>query len=221
MGGDSIHPYIWCVPYVTEPQYDLIIHSGNFNRGFWFAEPLFSKFSDIWGRKAILLFGTSIFLLGSVISGAATVSVWACSFMQWSTNIDRKMLEHYHVDCVQSDFRYWRLSYFVHGREYDPAYENLVWHHTDSFHQIWQVFVIISELVPLEQRGKYQGSVDKYKLFYDTKYDPYNTFLFSVSSMPCSQCPVSAVLWSVAVSLIVSLGDGAFILSMLFPLARE
>ena len=42
-------------------------------------------------------------------------------------------------------------------------------HHTDSTnfffdHSFVQVFVIISELVPLEQRGKYQGYVTCYSL---------------------------------------------------------
>lgn len=41
---------------------------------FGCAEPLFSKFSDIWGRKVILLTGTGIFLFGSALSGAAKVS---------------------------------------------------------------------------------------------------------------------------------------------------
>ncbi|KAG0187128.1 hypothetical protein DFQ28_006827 [Apophysomyces sp. BC1034] len=57
-------------------------------------QPLFSKFSDIFGRKWILVFGISLFLLGSVLCGAA------------------------------------------------------------------QVFVIISELVPLEKRGSYQGLIN-------------------------------------------------------------
>jgi MFS family permease len=36
-------------------------------------EPLFSKFSDIFGRKWVLIFGIVIFLLGSVLCGAAKV----------------------------------------------------------------------------------------------------------------------------------------------------
>jgi MFS family permease len=47
---------------------DLIIRTTNI-------EPLFAKFSDIFGRKWILIFGTCIFLLGSVLCGAANVSL--------------------------------------------------------------------------------------------------------------------------------------------------
>ena len=42
---------------------------------FLFPEPLFSKFSDIFGRKWILMFGISVFLIGSVLCGAAQVSL--------------------------------------------------------------------------------------------------------------------------------------------------
>lgn len=38
-------------------------------------EPLFSKFSDIFGRKLMLMIGIGIFLLGSVLCGAAQVSI--------------------------------------------------------------------------------------------------------------------------------------------------
>ena len=33
--------------------------------------PSYGKFSDIWGRKAILLIAVAIFIIGSAISGAA------------------------------------------------------------------------------------------------------------------------------------------------------
>lgn len=36
-------------------------------------EPLFSKFSDIFGRKVILMVGIGFFLFGSVLCGAAKV----------------------------------------------------------------------------------------------------------------------------------------------------
>ncbi|KAG1244591.1 hypothetical protein G6F68_015389 [Rhizopus microsporus] len=36
-------------------------------------QPLFAKFSDIFGRKWILMFGIGLFLFGSVLCGAATV----------------------------------------------------------------------------------------------------------------------------------------------------
>lgn len=38
-------------------------------------EPLFSKFSDIFGRKWILIFGTSVFLFGSLLCGVSNVRV--------------------------------------------------------------------------------------------------------------------------------------------------
>jgi MFS family permease len=66
------------------------------------AEPLFSKFSDIWGRKAVLLFGTSVFLLGSVLSGAATVRFRTryLDFILFTGNgILIPFLEYHHVDC--------------------------------------------------------------------------------------------------------------------------
>ncbi|KAH8548049.1 major facilitator superfamily domain-containing protein [Umbelopsis sp. PMI_123] len=79
-------------------------------------QPLFSKFSDIWGRKAILLFGTAVFLFGSVLSGAATTIIML---------IVSRAISGIGAAAILS-----------------------------------MVFVIISELVPLEQRGKYQGVVN-------------------------------------------------------------
>ncbi|KAI8575038.1 hypothetical protein K450DRAFT_263633 [Umbelopsis ramanniana AG] len=79
-------------------------------------QPLFSKFSDIWGRKTILLVGTSIFLLGSLLSGASTNMI---------------ML----IVC--------RAISGIGAAAIMPM-----------------VFIIISELVPLQQRGKYQGIVN-------------------------------------------------------------
>jgi MFS family permease len=40
---------------------------------------MFAKLSDIFGRKLILMFGIAIFLLGSVLCGAAQVSI-LCSW---------------------------------------------------------------------------------------------------------------------------------------------
>ena len=37
-------------------------------------EPLFSKFSDIFGRKYILMSGIVVFLIGSVLCGASQVN---------------------------------------------------------------------------------------------------------------------------------------------------
>ncbi|KAI8575503.1 hypothetical protein K450DRAFT_261509 [Umbelopsis ramanniana AG] len=79
-------------------------------------QPLFSKFSDICGRKVILLVGTAIFLFGSVLSGAATSIIML---------IVSRAISGIGGSAILS-----------------------------------MVFVIISELVPLEQRGKYQGVVN-------------------------------------------------------------
>ena len=40
-----------------------------------YIEPLFSKFSDIFGRKWIMMIGITVFLFGSVLCGAANVSL--------------------------------------------------------------------------------------------------------------------------------------------------
>ncbi|KAI9277516.1 major facilitator superfamily domain-containing protein [Umbelopsis sp. AD052] len=78
-------------------------------------QPLFSKFSDIWGRKTILLVGTSIFLFGSLLSGASNTMIMLI------------------------------VSRAISG--------------IGAAAILPMVFVIISELVPLQQRGKYQGVV--------------------------------------------------------------
>ncbi|KAI9277507.1 major facilitator superfamily domain-containing protein [Umbelopsis sp. AD052] len=79
-------------------------------------QPLFSKFSDICGRKVILLVGTAIFLFGSILSGAAT-----------------------------------NMIMLIVSRAISGIGGSAI---------LSMVFVIISELVPLEQRGKYQGIVN-------------------------------------------------------------
>ncbi|KAH8548040.1 major facilitator superfamily domain-containing protein [Umbelopsis sp. PMI_123] len=79
-------------------------------------QPLFSKFSDICGRKVILLLGTGIFLFGSILSGASTSIIML---------IVSRAISGIGGSAILS-----------------------------------MVFVIISELVPLEQRGKYQGIVN-------------------------------------------------------------
>jgi MFS family permease len=38
-----------------------------------YVEPLFSKFSDIFGRKLIIIVGISIFLFGSLLCAVSTV----------------------------------------------------------------------------------------------------------------------------------------------------
>ncbi|KAI7907864.1 major facilitator superfamily domain-containing protein [Cokeromyces recurvatus] len=79
-------------------------------------QPLFSKFSDIFGRKWILMFGIIIFLLGSVLCGAAKNMI---------------ML----IVCRA-----------VAGIGAAAIFS--------------MVFIIFSDLVPLDQRGKYQGVVN-------------------------------------------------------------
>lgn len=34
-------------------------------------QPLYGKFADIFGRKPVFLFGVTVFLIGSIVSGAA------------------------------------------------------------------------------------------------------------------------------------------------------
>ncbi|KAI9247682.1 major facilitator superfamily domain-containing protein [Phascolomyces articulosus] len=79
-------------------------------------QPLFSKFSDIFGRKYILMFGIVIFLIGSVLCGASQTMIMliVCRAIQGIG----------------------AASIFS------------------------MVFVIISDLVPLEKRGSYQGLVN-------------------------------------------------------------
>ncbi|CAO0798608.1 unnamed protein product [Mucor circinelloides] len=79
-------------------------------------QPLFSKFSDIFGRKWVLIFGIVIFLLGSVLCGAANSMI---------------ML----IVC--------RAIAGIGGASIFSM-----------------VFIIISDLVPLEKRGSYQGIVN-------------------------------------------------------------
>ncbi|KAI9495948.1 major facilitator superfamily domain-containing protein [Zychaea mexicana] len=79
-------------------------------------QPLFSKFSDIFGRKYILMFGIVVFLIGSVLCGASQTMIMliVCRAIQGIG----------------------AASIFS------------------------MVFVIISDLVPLEKRGSYQGIVN-------------------------------------------------------------
>ncbi|KAI8081919.1 major facilitator superfamily domain-containing protein [Gilbertella persicaria] len=79
-------------------------------------QPLFSKFSDIFGRKWILLFGISIFLLGSVLCGAAKSMIMLI------------------------------VARAIAGIGAAGIFS--------------MVFVIFSELVPLEKRGSYQGIIN-------------------------------------------------------------
>ncbi|KAI8137956.1 major facilitator superfamily domain-containing protein [Fennellomyces sp. T-0311] len=79
-------------------------------------QPLFSKFSDIFGRKYILMFGIAVFLVGSVLCGAAQsmIMLIVCRAIQ--------------------------------GIGAAGIFS--------------MVFVIISDLVPLEKRGSYQGIIN-------------------------------------------------------------
>ncbi|KAI7906628.1 major facilitator superfamily domain-containing protein [Cokeromyces recurvatus] len=79
-------------------------------------QPLFSKFSDIFGRKLILLFGIFMFLLGSLLCGVAKSMI---------------ML----IVC--------RAIAGIGGAGIFSM-----------------VFIIISDLVPLEKRGAFQGVVN-------------------------------------------------------------
>ncbi|KAI9474078.1 MAG: major facilitator superfamily domain-containing protein [Benjaminiella poitrasii] len=79
-------------------------------------QPLFSKFSDIFGRKWILMFGIVVFLLGSVLCGAAKTMIML---------IVCRAIAGIGAAAIFS-----------------------------------MVFIIFSDLVPLEQRGKYQGIVN-------------------------------------------------------------
>ncbi|KAG2221339.1 hypothetical protein INT45_014023 [Circinella minor] len=79
-------------------------------------QPLFSKFSDIFGRKYILMSGIVVFLIGSVLCGASQTMIMliVCRAIQGIG----------------------AASIFS------------------------MVFVIISDLVPLEKRGSYQGLIN-------------------------------------------------------------
>lgn len=79
-------------------------------------QPLFAKFSDIFGRKWILLFGIGVFLFGSVLSGAAN-----------------------------------SMAMLIAGR----AVSGIGGAGITSM-----VFIIISDIVPLEKRGNYQGVIN-------------------------------------------------------------
>lgn len=79
-------------------------------------QPLFAKFSDIFGRKWILLFGISVFLFGSILCGAAK-----------------------------------NMVMLIVGR----AIAGIGGAGITSM-----VFIVISDIVPLEKRGSYQGLVN-------------------------------------------------------------
>ncbi|KAI8391665.1 major facilitator superfamily domain-containing protein [Radiomyces spectabilis] len=79
-------------------------------------QPMFSKFSDIFGRKWILMFGIVVFLIGSVLCGAAQSMIM--------------------LICCRAIAGIGAAAVFS------------------------MVFVIISDLVPLEKRGSYQGLIN-------------------------------------------------------------
>ncbi|KAL0089330.1 major facilitator superfamily domain-containing protein [Phycomyces blakesleeanus] len=79
-------------------------------------QPLFSKFSDIFGRKLVLIFGICLFLFGSILCGAAKSIVMLIIF---------------------------RAVSGIGGAGIFSM-----------------VFVIISDIVPLEKRGSYQGLIN-------------------------------------------------------------
>ncbi|KAI8378397.1 major facilitator superfamily domain-containing protein [Blakeslea trispora] len=79
-------------------------------------QPLFAKFSDIFGRKWILLFGITVFLFGSVLCGASQSMIMLI------------------------------VSRAIAGIGAAGIFS--------------MVFVIFSELVPLEKRGSYQGIIN-------------------------------------------------------------
>ncbi|KAI8992588.1 major facilitator superfamily domain-containing protein [Pilobolus umbonatus] len=76
-------------------------------------QPLFSKLSDIFGRKRILLFGIAVFLIGSVLCGAAQSMIMLI------------------------------IARAIAGIGAAGVFS--------------MVFIIFSEIVPLEKRGSYQG----------------------------------------------------------------
>ncbi|CAO3652066.1 unnamed protein product [Cunninghamella blakesleeana] len=79
-------------------------------------QPLFAKFSDIFGRKWTLITGISIFLFGSLLCGVATSMIMLIVFRA------------------------------VAGIGAAGVFSG--------------VFIIISEIVPLEKRGSYQGIIN-------------------------------------------------------------
>ncbi|KAI9272045.1 major facilitator superfamily domain-containing protein [Helicostylum pulchrum] len=79
-------------------------------------QPLFAKFSDIFGRKLILMFGIVVFLIGSLLCGVANSMIMLI------------------------------ISRAIAGIGGAGIFS--------------MVFIIISDLVPLEQRGSYQGVVN-------------------------------------------------------------
>ncbi|OBZ85304.1 putative MFS-type transporter C16A3.17c [Choanephora cucurbitarum] len=79
-------------------------------------QPLFAKFSDIFGRKWVLIFGTCIFIIGSLLCGVANSMIMLI------------------------------ISRAIAGIGGAGIFS--------------MVFVIMSELVPLEKRGAYQGVVN-------------------------------------------------------------
>ncbi|RCH90859.1 hypothetical protein CU097_011261 [Rhizopus azygosporus] len=79
-------------------------------------QPLFAKFSDIFGRKWILMFGIGVFLFGSVLCGAAKSMVML---------IVARAIAGIGAAGITS-----------------------------------MVFIIISDIVPLEKRGSYQGIIN-------------------------------------------------------------
>ncbi|KAI9255508.1 major facilitator superfamily domain-containing protein [Sporodiniella umbellata] len=79
-------------------------------------QPLFAKFSDIFGRKWILMFGIGIFLFGSVLCGAANSIIML---------IVARAIAGIGAAGIQS-----------------------------------MVFIIISDIIPLEKRGSYQGVIN-------------------------------------------------------------
>ncbi|ORX55145.1 MFS general substrate transporter [Hesseltinella vesiculosa] len=79
-------------------------------------QPLFSKFSDIFGRKYTLLVGVFIFLFGSLMCGVAKTMIWLI------------------------------ICRAIAGIGAAGIFSG--------------VFVVISEMVPLEKRGSYQGLIN-------------------------------------------------------------
>ncbi|KAG1143081.1 hypothetical protein G6F38_007300 [Rhizopus arrhizus] len=79
-------------------------------------QPLFSKFSDIFGRKWILMFSIGLFLFGSVLCGAATTIIML---------IIARAIAGIGAAGINS-----------------------------------MVYIIITDIVPLEKRGSYQGVVN-------------------------------------------------------------
>ncbi|KAI8147048.1 major facilitator superfamily domain-containing protein [Fennellomyces sp. T-0311] len=78
-------------------------------------QPLFTKLSDIFGRKCIIMYGLLLFLVSSALCGAATSMIMLIIFR---------------------------------------AFQGI-----GAASIVSMVFVIISDLVPLEKRGNYQGLV--------------------------------------------------------------